>query len=299
MPYFSDNLSIYTSFSIRRWLLLTVSYLSQPDTNFLTPSVSGFFAFFLASYSNDVPFLPTSGTNQTIMSPTYANASDLFSWFLDEKLSYDELTATVPLKYGDYIPAVNPLIQPAALSAGLNGSMCLPPYVTDDISVMCTTLEENSPYRYGLEITYPLEICHSPNDDVVPYALGQLMLSATPTAKMYEPVEDFLAPRGGHVDTVSVCAIGLSSYYKANQDLLLTPVPIENDNAGNTCPGVAVTTATPTTVPTTSSVDKGTDTPTEMPSPTGSSDSSVAGVALQNIVWTFFAASVVLLLGTL
>ena len=104
---------------------------------------------------------------------------------------------------------------------------CDTPFVTSETIALCRALRDNSPTSILHLIRNPLEWCHSPDDQTVPFLSTRLYLldqsrnttsTTVPTIQAYEPSLPFLQPRGGHGLGQILCSAAVPTYLARNPD---------------------------------------------------------------------------------
>lgn len=215
---------------------------SQPDVPFDSAEFPGFVSFYLAAYSNDVPFLPNAGTNQTFMNPAWPNVTDVNRWFFEDKLSWPELEEVMFRNQKEFVGSILPEFEAAVFAAGPTGNACLDP--PDNIALLCALLLENSIlYTLGA-VDFPLHQCYSPDDTIVNPIFSQLVQQFKNDTIIYNPDENYLKPKGSHAAASHYCAISISSFLLDNPAMLEVS-PIVDSMDGSVCQETGAPTSSP------------------------------------------------------
>uniref|UniRef100_A0A7S3L2L2 Uncharacterized protein n=1 Tax=Amphora coffeiformis TaxID=265554 RepID=A0A7S3L2L2_9STRA len=190
---------------------------------------AGFWALVAAAYSNEAPFLQNTGTGQTLLSMAFTNPDDpthdILEWIFDEKITAVELKTRYPRVGHDFLATVNPaLFAPIGTSTRAGASFCDPPFLTAETDVLCAALLQNSPVTVLDELNdFPIEWCHSPGDQTVPFFSTQAFLLAAhkPNVEPYKATLPFLRPFGGHGMGQILCSAAVPTFLMYHLDLLL------------------------------------------------------------------------------
>lgn len=258
--------------------------LQNPNAT-LQVSLSLYVTLVQGAYSNEMPFLRNSGTNETLLSEEWRlsmdTATDLLTWLYVDKLLLNELIPLLATDGESFLSSINPATFPAIAAAGAVGSFCDPQFASTDVLVICQTLTENSAFTAVPSVAHPIQRCHSPGDNIIPPFFSALFLpSAAPNINTYTAAYDFMEPRGDHGTGFIFCNAALPTLL-LNHGILNQRL-IESNNDGGLCNSteVVVDTEAPTKAPTLegstlrptgSPNEEGTTaTPTSMPSDSAS-----------------------------
>lgn len=219
-------------------------------TGSLSPQLAGYIGIALAAYSNEAPYLPNTGTGQTLMSEAWLNASssgmndtsrDILGWVYEEKINAFTMRTRFPTLAGQALTAINPNIIQPIITASQNGELfCQPPHVTVDIAALCAALFTNEPFSIlSSQVNYPIEWCHSPDDPTIPLAFTQFFLLAPldeqASVTAFAPPVESLTPRGDHGDGERFCEVAIAAHVARNPSILQA-TPINETEAGEDCP---------------------------------------------------------------
>lgn len=229
------------------------------------------------------------------MSPSWLasndTSQDVLGWIFDEKIDRAEASERFPKNATIVSSALNPAMFGPIASAGSTSTLCQSPHATAEITALCGALFLNEPSSVLDQVSYPLQWCHSPEDATVPLVFSELFLVALgkPNIYQYDPVYDFLAPRGGHVQGGLMCAAGVPTYLARN-DSILEVTPIMTDSSGQVCPDQSVEASS---VPTSTLAS-----PSLSPSlsPTTAATEESAGFAISKCFYSLVAGMVALML---
>jgi hypothetical protein len=238
----------------------TGPFLQNPNAT-LQVSLSLYITLVQGAYSNEMPFLRNSGTNETLLSEEWRfsmdTATDLLTWLYVDKLLLNELIPLLATDGETFLSSINPATFPAIAAAGAVGSFCDPQFASTDVLVICQTLTENSAFTAVPSVAHPIQRCHSPGDNIIPPFFSALFLpSAAPNINTYTAAYDFMEPRGDHGTGFIFCNAALPTLL-LNHGILNQGL-IESDNDGGLCksteqptgsPNEEGTTATPTSMP--------------------------------------------------
>ena len=213
----------------------TGPFLNDPLHATIGFDTAGFWALAAAAYSNEAPFLTNTGTGQRLLSPAFTNPADpthdILEWIFEEKITALELKTRYPRVGHDFLETVNPaLFAPIGTSARAGGaSFCDPAFLTAETNALCAALLENSPMTVLDQLNdFPIEWCHSPDDQTVPFFSTRVFLLAAdkPNVVPYRATLPFMQPFGGHGMGQILCAAAVPTFLAANLDL--TEEPIES-----------------------------------------------------------------------
>jgi len=223
-----------------------------------------FVAFIAAAYSNEnADFLPNAGTNQTLASPEFLDDQDPFKdvrdWFFGEDaLSVDELIARLPLD--DFASLLHPNYLALVAAAAADGNMASLPcvdYTSDETSLLCQALLENSAVPILQTAEFPVQWCHSEEDEVVSYTISELLIPTDrDNIQQYDPPLESLAPRGSHGTANQLCNSAIAHFFTTDDGNFNAMVPITENTQGDTC--ASVPPVTPTQSPNTDPNSSGT-----------------------------------------
>ena len=222
--------------------------LSNPNAT-ISALAAGLYSFVAAAYSNEAPFLENTGTGQTFLSSTVINTTDpeidLLGWLFEEKVSDEVYLERVPKLSSELLSFLNPNLFGPVAAAGATAHFCQQQFVTSETQFLCEAFELNSPTAIINDITFPMEWCHSVEDDIVPYLLSVLTLPNKPNIQQYQPPYPFLAPQGTHGEGFLFCVATINGFLDGSSIVQNTPILTDTD--GGSCPGSA--TMEPTAAP--------------------------------------------------
>ena len=207
--------------------------MASPPGAMLDASTAAFFAFAAASLSNEAPYLENTGTGQVVLSEEYLDI--VLGWIFEEEVTALELRNLFPLERNAFLATVNPnLFGPIIDASAVPGAIwCDEAYITPNTDALCATITSNSATEaFDLINDYPLQWCHSPDDDVIPWILTFFGLAqlGKPNVTPYMPTLPFLEPQGSHGVGGAFCMATVPSYLQDNPEFLL-PVEVEDSSS--------------------------------------------------------------------
>jgi hypothetical protein len=181
------------------------------DQTFLLKLLVPFFAF---GYSTDLPFLDNAFTGQNLVSTTYSNATDpardLLWWFgagPENPLGTFWLFQLVPT---DPTTLLNPEVRSLFEFARAQGieDPCID-FATNTTDKLCAALEDNSLLGIGglEDISFPVELCHSTEDDGITYDNLPEFPFVNPNVTLYTQEDSLLRPQGLHLPAQIYCSL--------------------------------------------------------------------------------------------
>jgi hypothetical protein len=206
------------------------------------------------SYSNpDATYLPNAGTGQYYISDEWRNISDIRRnipewWFGDE------------LGVGDVIGFLDPpevrLSIPSPAMAEINvesitegGRPCDEDFITEDVEFLCQALRENADvYPLIFQTTFPIQTCHSPNDEVVPSFTTEILPETELIARYVAPFP-FMEPTSNHVNSQVVCWASVNLWMAENPEYFSEIAEIEEGIDGRNCSATPMPTVLPSASP--------------------------------------------------
>jgi hypothetical protein len=209
--------------------VFVAAFLQDPNLPF-----NPLLGLIFATNAGDAPYFPHFGTNQTIASFDFAQ--EVVPWYMEDQLNTGELLGVLPSN--NTLSKLNPDYMAAVGAAAAAGSTpCSPDIVTEDIALLCQTFAENAPltlYSTGA-ITHPVELCHSPDDTLVPILFSSLMPTDQDNIYFYAPPSPILEPQGSHAVGAHYCTAAVSQYYVRQDGVANAMEPIASDNDGASC----------------------------------------------------------------
>lgn len=192
------------------WMLKTYAE-NPPIENYLLQLMVSFTAF---GYSNDLPFLDNAFTGQNLVSTTYSNATDpardLLFWFgagPEDPVSTFWLFQLVP---SDPTTLINPDVRSLFEVARAQGieDPC-DDFATNTSDLLCAALQHNSLLgKGGLEdISFPVQLCHSPDDDGITYDNLPEFPFVNPKVTLYTENDPLFRPQGLHFGSQTYCSL--------------------------------------------------------------------------------------------
>jgi hypothetical protein len=193
------------------WMLKTYA-VNPPDQSYLLKLMVAFTAF---GYSNDLPFLDNAFTGQNLVSSTYSNATDperdLLFWFGagpdEDPVNTFWFFQLVP---SDPTTIINPDVRSLFEKARAQGieDPCVD-LATNTNDMLCAALQHNSLLgQGGLEdISFPVQLCHSPDDDGVTYDNLPEFPFVNPNVTLYAEDDPLLRPQGLHFGAQTYCSL--------------------------------------------------------------------------------------------
>jgi hypothetical protein len=196
------------------WMLETYAVnppLMNSDQNFLLKLLVPFIAF---GYSTDLPFLDNAFTGQNLVSATYSNETDptrdLLFWFgagPENPLSTFWLFQLVP---SDPTTVLNPEIRALFEIARAQDikDPCVD-FATNTTDKLCAALKHNSLLGIGglEDISFPVQFCHSIEDDGIAYANLPEFPFVNPNVTLYAQDDSLLRPQGPHLPAQIYCSL--------------------------------------------------------------------------------------------
>jgi hypothetical protein len=207
------------------WMLQTYAAPTPPlpnsDQDYLFKLLVPFLAF---GYSNDLPFLDNAFTGQNLVSTTYSNATDpardLLFWFgagPEDPVSTFWLFQLVPF---DPTTIISPDVRSLFRLAWAQGvkDPCGVDFATNTTDMLCAALAHNSLLgKGGLEdIGFPVQLCHSPEDDGITYDNLPEFPFVNPNVTLYTQDDPLLRPQGHHLGSQIYCSLSPISALGSN-----------------------------------------------------------------------------------
>ena len=241
----------------------------------LDPQTALFTTAIAVGYSNpDATYLPNFGTEQFYISDEWRNASDISRnvpewWFGDELKPKDLLDFVQPTEV--LLDMYNPDIARLNTESMANsGRPCDSQFVTADVEFLCQALRENADvYPLMFETTFPIQTCHSPNDEVVPFFTTEILPDNQLISSYVAPFQ-FMEPNSNHVNSQVACWAAMHVWMAENPEYLSEIVEIEEGIDGRNCsaPIESTPSATPGSIVPTSLTKDGTSSLTTSPTST-------------------------------
>jgi len=204
--------------------------LEQAESSLLlSPSSSEavdlFLAFFGYAYSNGFSFLSNSNSKHDALHSSWMDQSDskmnMLRWFdSPESLDREDILALLPTNIGDvFNPAIIDLYRESAYE-GYPKNACRSGFlVTDSTRGLCDAILDASLWNILLtEIKFPVSICHSPYDDIIGFENIPNPTTLPSNIKFYSSNLDILNPRGGHHESMFLCALDTIIYMSSYSD---------------------------------------------------------------------------------
>jgi len=199
-----------------------ISLRSSPSQSI---SLDLFLAFFGYAYSNDFPFVSNSGSDQRALDPTWMEESDVkknvISWFdSSQPLARDEIVDLLPANAEDlFNRAIVDLYHEANYEGQPKNACRSGMFVTDATRSLCDAILDASLWDIlSTDTKFPVSICHSAQDDIFGFENMPDPSTLPPNVKFYGNNLDSLNPRGGHRESMFLCAldpiIQITSYFE-------------------------------------------------------------------------------------
>lgn len=173
-----------------------------------------FLSFFGYGYSYDFSSTAHKKSKQKALHPSWMNETNtnknVVSWFKSPKtLTTAEIISLLPQENIQEIfnPAMVAMYEESvyegSLSACRDGM-----YVSDSIESLCATILTAGLWStLSFDITFPVSICHSPQDDVIGFENIPSPTFLPSNVKIYSSEIENLNPRGGHFESYFLCSL--------------------------------------------------------------------------------------------
>jgi hypothetical protein len=135
--------------------------------------------------------------------------------------------------------------------------------VNDQTSKFCQAIRDESMVDLLNDVSFPVTLCHSPDDEVVPSLLASLLPHDNPNVEGYVAPLVFLNVKGDHYEGANLCAIATIVRFRVTS--LITPLDdppssclaavVDSENlalectADTTFPPASLAAATPVAAP--------------------------------------------------
>ncbi|KAL9187693.1 hypothetical protein ACHAXT_006071 [Thalassiosira profunda] len=179
---------------------------------------------------------------------------------------------------------------------------CNSEFKTEGVNSLCEAIMENDLIDILESFDYPVVICHSPEDEIIPY---ENVPNTTEYAHLtlIEDIVPSLQPSGTHAESGAQCTMSFLFPFMDPTSDVRTIEPLDDPDGscvsavtttGSTIAGATTTAATIAGATTTAATPDAIETPSPTPKPTeGPTSSAVAASAVNVAVTLFVTASVV------
>jgi hypothetical protein len=178
----------------------------------LAPALQLFLAFFGYAYSNDFSFMANTNTGQKVLSQAWMDESDpsknVVEWFdAPDNLSPGQILSMIPSDPKSMFEGNLSKLYGEAVFEGLITACRDDILVTDLTSSICDAIIDASLWEVLMDMTIPVSLCHSPQDEVVAFENLPDPTMMPSNMKFYSNEIDALNPRGHHEKGMLYCAM--------------------------------------------------------------------------------------------
>eukprot|EP00536_Pseudo-nitzschia_multiseries_P007440 jgi/Psemu1/324757/estExt_fgenesh1_pg.C_1750039 len=171
-------------------------------------------AFFGYAYSNDFSFLSNSDGDQHALDWSWMEQTDaqknVLSWFdSPQPITKDDILALLPANINDlFNPAFIQLYLESRYEGYPKNACRSGTFVSNSIRSLCDSILDASLWNILMTNTaFPVSICHSPQDEIIGFENVPDPSTLPPNVRFYGNNIDSLNPRGGHYESMFLCAL--------------------------------------------------------------------------------------------